>query len=157
MMNRFIQLISLVVVALLLCGCHRNVQTQTIAGAPKATPVPVLGLIAEATPLAQIEPILLRGPNAVPGDTRIVVNIPAFRMDVFEHGAPIKSYRVGIGYPKYPLPTGLRKIQSIVFNPTWTPPDSPWVDSMKVTPGETIRAGSKLNPLGPIKIPIGMP
>jgi hypothetical protein len=45
----------------------------------------------------------------------------------------------------------------IIFNPTWTPPDSPWVDSMKVTPGEVIAAGSKQNPLGPIKIPIGAP
>jgi hypothetical protein len=26
-----------------------------------------------------------------------------------------------------------------------------------ITPGETVEAGSKLNPLGPIKIPIGMP
>jgi hypothetical protein len=45
----------------------------------------------------------------------------------------------------------------IIFNPTWTPPDSPWVDSMNVTPGEVIEAGSKQNPLGPIKIPIGSP
>jgi len=103
------------------------------------------------------EPILLPGPNAVPRDTRIVVNIPAFRLDVFHDGTLINSYRIGIGYPQFPLPTGLRKAQLIIFNPTWTPPDSAWVDSMNVTPGETIRAGSKLNPLGPIKIPIGMP
>src|SRR5207245_3722923 len=64
----------------------------------------------------------------------------------------------GIGYAEFPLPTGLRKAQTIIFNPTWTPPDSPWVESMKdVTPGETVAAGSALNPLGPIKIPIGMP
>src|SRR5260221_3292972 len=45
----------------------------------------------------------------------------------------------------------------IIFNPTWTPPDSPWVNSMNVTPGEVIAAGGKQNPLGPIKIPIGSP
>ena len=104
-----------------------------------------------------VEPIMLKGPNAVPKDTRIVVNIPAFRMDVFAKGALIKSYKIGIGYPQFPLPQGLRKAQFIIFNPTWTPPDSPWVDSMKVTPGEVIEAGSKQNPLGPIKIPIGSP
>jgi lipoprotein-anchoring transpeptidase ErfK/SrfK len=104
-----------------------------------------------------VEPIMLKGPNAVPKDTRIVVNIPAFRMDVFANGALIKSYKIGIGYPQFPLPQGLRKAQFIIFNPTWTPPDSPWVDSMKVTPGEVIEAGSKQNPLGPIKIPIGSP
>ena len=103
------------------------------------------------------ELVMLPGPNAVPADTRIVVNIPAFRMDVFANGSLIKSYKVGIGYPQFPLPQGLRKAQLIIFNPTWTPPDSPWVDSMNVTPGEVIAAGSKQNPLGPIKIPIGSP
>ena len=97
-------------------------------------------------------------PNAVPADTRVVVNIPAFRMDVFQDGSLVKSYKVGIGYPEFPLPQGLRKAQTIIFNPTWTPPDSPWVAKMKnVTAGETVEAGDKDNPLGPIKIPIGLP
>jgi len=98
------------------------------------------------------------GPNAVPKDTRVVVNIPAYRMDVFREGELVKSYKIGIGYPEFPLPTGLRKAQSIIFNPTWTPPDEPWVAKMKnVRVREKIDAGSKLNPLGPIKIPIGLP
>ena len=97
-------------------------------------------------------------PNAVPKDTRVVVNIPAYRMDVFENGSLVKSYKIGIGYPDFPLPTGLRKAQQIIFNPTWTPPDEPWVAKMKnVAVGEKVAAGSKLNPLGPIKIPIGLP
>jgi lipoprotein-anchoring transpeptidase ErfK/SrfK len=104
------------------------------------------------------ENTLLTGPNAVPKDTRIVVNIPAFRMDVFKEGSLVKSYKIGIGYPEFPLPTGLRKAQTIIFNPTWTPPDEPWVAKMKnVSVGEKVAAGSKLNPLGPIKIPIGLP
>ncbi|HMJ25029.1 MAG TPA: L,D-transpeptidase family protein, partial [Pyrinomonadaceae bacterium] len=97
-------------------------------------------------------------PNAVPTDSRIVVNAPAYRMDVFDGGRLIKSYKIGIGYPQFPLPTGLRKAREIIFNPTWTPPDEPWVAKMKdVTVGEKVEAGSKLNPLGPIKIPIGGP
>jgi lipoprotein-anchoring transpeptidase ErfK/SrfK len=101
---------------------------------------------------------MLKGPNAVPSDTRVVVNIPAFRMDLFQDGSLVKSYKVGIGYPEFPLPQGLRKAQQIIFNPTWTPPDSPWVAKMKnVTAGETVEAGDKDNPLGPIKIPIGLP
>lgn len=103
-------------------------------------------------------PTMLPGPNAVPTDTRVVVNIPAFRMDLFQDGSLVKSYQVGIGYPQFPLPQGLRKASTIIFNPTWTPPDEPWVAKMKnITPGETVEAGSKLNPLGPIKIPIGLP
>ncbi|HYU98628.1 MAG TPA: L,D-transpeptidase [Pyrinomonadaceae bacterium] len=97
-------------------------------------------------------------PNSVPKDTRVVVNIPAFRMDVFKDGSLVKSYKIGIGYPEFPLPTGLRKAETIIFNPTWTPPDEPWVAKMKnVSVGEKVAAGSKLNPLGPIKIPIGLP
>jgi lipoprotein-anchoring transpeptidase ErfK/SrfK len=96
---------------------------------------------------------------SVPQDTRVVVNAPAFRMDLFEDGKLIKSYKIGIGYPEFPLPTGLRKAETIIFNPTWTPPDEPWVESStsKVKVGEKIEAGNKLNPLGPIKIPIGLP
>ena len=39
------------------------------------------------------EPTLLKGPNAVPPDTRIVVNIPSFRMDVFRDGSLLRSYK----------------------------------------------------------------
>src|SRR6185369_2202448 len=49
---------------------------------------------------------MLPGPNAVPTDTRVVVNIPAFRMDVFKDGSLVKTYKIGIGYPEFPLPLG---------------------------------------------------
>jgi hypothetical protein len=77
-------------------------------------------------------------------------------MDVFQNGRLLKTYKIGIGYPEFPLPTGLRKAEKIVFNPTWTPPDEPWVKG-KFKAGKTVEAGSKDNPLGPIKIPIGLP
>ena len=98
-------------------------------------------------------------PNAVPTDTRIVVNAPGYRMDIFESGRLVKSYKVGIGYPEFPLPSGMRKADTIIFNPEWTPPDEPWVEApgSKVKVGEKVAAGSKLNPLGPVKIPIGLP
>jgi lipoprotein-anchoring transpeptidase ErfK/SrfK len=95
-------------------------------------------------------------PNSVPTDTRVVVNAPAYRMDVFQNGKLVKTYKVGIGYPEFPLPQGLRKADTIIFNPTWTPPDEPWVKG-KFAPGKKVEAGSKDNPLGPIKIPIGLP
>jgi lipoprotein-anchoring transpeptidase ErfK/SrfK len=109
---------------------------------------------ASATPAAAP-----RDAVGVPQDKRVVVNTPAFRMDLFEDGKLIKSYKIGIGYPEFPLPTGLRKADTIIFNPTWTPPDEPWVESpgSKVKVGEKVEAGDKLNPLGPIKIPIGLP
>ena len=95
-------------------------------------------------------------PNSVPTDTRVVVNAPAYRMDVFQSGKLVKTYKVGIGYPEFPLPQGLRKADTIIFNPVWTPPDEPWVKG-KFEPGKKVEAGSKDNPLGLIKIPIGLP
>jgi hypothetical protein len=77
-------------------------------------------------------------------------------MDIFRDGKLTKSYKIGIGYPEFPLPAGLRKASEIIFNPTWTPPDEPWVKG-KFAPGKKVEAGSKDNPLGPIKIPIGLP
>jgi lipoprotein-anchoring transpeptidase ErfK/SrfK len=96
--------------------------------------------------------------NVVPTDSRIVVNAPAYRMDVFDQGRLVKSYKIAIGYPQFPLPTGLRKARTIIFNPSWTPPDEPWVAKMKnISAGKKVEAGSRLNPLGSIKVPIGGP
>jgi hypothetical protein len=79
-------------------------------------------------------------------------------MDIFEDGTLVKSYKVGIGTPEFPLPTGLRKAESVIFNPTWTVPDEAWAEEMKnVKVGETVEAGDKDNPLGWAKIPIGLP
>lgn len=94
--------------------------------------------------------------GAIPTDTRVVVNAPAYRMDLFDNGKLVKTYKIGIGYPEFPLPVGIRKADTIIFNPTWTPPDEPWVKG-KFAPGKKVEAGSKDNPLGPIKIPIGLP
>jgi lipoprotein-anchoring transpeptidase ErfK/SrfK len=95
-------------------------------------------------------------PNFVPKDTRIVVNAPAFRMDIFEKGRLIKTYKVGIGYPEFPLPAGMRRADTVIFNPNWTPPDEPWVRG-KFAAGRKVSAANKLNPLGVVKIPIGKP
>jgi hypothetical protein len=139
-------------------------QLRSILGDEKATQVASLAneYWAKGDPTAEGAGSggaeMLRGPNAVPTDTRVVVNIPAFRMDLFQNGSLVKTYKVGIGYPEFPLPFGLRKALTVIFNPSWTPPDSPWVANIKnATPGETIEPGSKDNPLGPIKIPIGLP
>jgi lipoprotein-anchoring transpeptidase ErfK/SrfK len=117
------------------------------------------GDVTAATMASAPPAVVPRDTPGVPQDKRVVVNAPAFRMDLFEDGKLIKSYKIGIGYPEFPLPTGLRKADTIIFNPTWTPPDEPWVESPggKVKVGERIEAGDRLNPLGSIKIPIGLP
>jgi lipoprotein-anchoring transpeptidase ErfK/SrfK len=126
---------------------------RSVIGAEKAT---AFSAFVSERWAAGGEALASAKPNSVPSDTRIVVNAPAYRMDVFESGKLVKTYKVGIGYPEFPLPQGLRKADTIIFNPTWTPPDEPWVKG-KFAPGKKVEAGSKDNPLGPIKIPIGLP
>ena len=126
---------------------------RSVIGAEKATAFNAF--VAERW-AAGGEALASAKPNTVPNDTRVVVNAPAYRMDVFENGKLVKTYRVGIGYPEFPLPQGLRKADTIIFNPVWTPPDEPWVKG-KFEPGKKVEAGSKDNPLGLVKIPIGLP
>lgn len=147
--------------ALAATACNREASQPVTRTESTTTQIQPASLVSDtstnsgdvATIESPAEPTMLPGPNAVPKDTRIVVNIPAFRMDVFKDGVLVKSYKVGIGYPEYPLPRGLRKAETIIFNPTWTPPNEPWV----ANPGVVVPAGSKANPLGPIKVPIGAP
>ena len=131
-------------------------QIRSILGDEKATKL--FELVNNRWSSGEIngETALSSKPNAIPTDTRIVVNAPAYRMDVFQDGKLTKTYKIGIGYPEFPLPQGLRKADTIIFNPSWTPPDEPWVKG-KFKPYRKVEAGSKLNPLGVIKIPIGLP
>lgn len=134
-----------------------------IEGSPSPTGTPIAGTSPSPSPSAaatkgKAATATASAAFTAPSDTRIVVNAPSHRMDVFQEGKLIKSYKVGIGYPEFPLPTGMRKANQIIFNPTWTAPDEPWVESSKtVKVGQRIAAGDKMNPLGVIKIPIGMP
>lgn len=174
-MRRETRILMAAIVVTLAAGLGACVEPQTESAgayeAPAMTTTPTPALTPSPTPanegafsipgaqpsVATTSNITL--PNAIPNDTRIVINAPAYRMDVFENGALVKSYLIGIGYPEFPLPTGMRMTDAIIFNPTWTPPDEPWVESpnSKVKVGQKVAAGSKLNPLGLVKIPIGLP
>src|SRR2546430_2047100 len=138
---------ALIALGLSLSSCQQGKSAEITSNPQVANSSPS----PEPVQAANAEPVQLKGPNAVPKDTRIVVNIPAFRMDVFREGSLLKSYKIGIGYPQFPLPTGFRKAEMIIFNPTWTQPNESWASD----PGGITPAGAAGNPLGPIKIPIG--
>jgi lipoprotein-anchoring transpeptidase ErfK/SrfK len=152
MKNKIPLSVAIFLFTLAFSNCARNGQPAEIIKnpSPSISPSPP-SQVTKTDRASEAEPVLLKGPNAVPRDTRIVVNIPAFRMDVFREGTLLKSYKIGIGYQQYPLPTGFRKAEMIIFNPTWTQPDEPWASD----PGMVVPAGARGNPLGPIKIPIG--
>ena len=76
----------------------------------------------------------------------IVVNIPAGRLDVLQGGERIRSYPVSVGLPRHATPTGQAGIQRMVWNPSWTPPDSEWArDERPAGPGWN-------NPMGRVKM-----
>lgn len=90
------------------------------------------------------------------GDIRVTVNVPAFKLTLWQNGKEIETYPVGVGRKNFPIPIGLRDAEKIILNPNWIPPDSEWVrESEGVEPYEKIPADSPDNPLGKIKIPLG--
>jgi hypothetical protein len=89
-------------------------------------------------------------------DIRITLNLPSFRLTLWQNGKEVKSYYVGVGLKEHPLYIGDREINELIWNPAWIPPSSDWVSEIKgVTPGEVIKASDPRNPLGKMKMPLG--
>ena len=89
-------------------------------------------------------------------DIRLTLNIPSFRLTLWQNGKEVKSYYIGVGMKEHPLYVGDREANEIIWNPAWIPPPSDWVLEMTtVTPGEIIKASDPRNPLGKMKIPLG--
>ena len=89
-------------------------------------------------------------------DIRITLNVPSFRLTLWQNGKEVKSWYVGVGLKAHPLYIGDREATQIIWNPDWIPPSSDWVKEMSgVTPGEVIKASDPRNPLGKMKIPLG--
>ena len=89
-------------------------------------------------------------------DLRLTLNVPSFRLTLWQNGKEIKSWYIGVGLKDHPIYIGDRKATQLIWNPDWIPPDSAWVGEMKnVTSGEIIKASDPRNPLGKMKIPLG--
>jgi lipoprotein-anchoring transpeptidase ErfK/SrfK len=89
-------------------------------------------------------------------DIKVTVDVPAFRLTLWQNGKEVKTYKIGVGMKKYPLAIGERKIEQVIWNPDWVPPDSDWVSEHSgVKSGETIPASDPRNPIGKVKMPLG--
>lgn len=89
-------------------------------------------------------------------EIRLTLNLPSFRLTLWQNGKEVKSYYIGVGMKEHPLYIGDREATQIIWNPDWIPPTSDWVLEMKgVAPGEVIKASDPRNPLGKMKIPLG--
>jgi murein L,D-transpeptidase YcbB/YkuD len=77
---------------------------------------------------------------------RLVINIPAGRLDVFERGERTRSYLVSVGRRGYETPAGSYFINRIDWNPWFHPPKSAWARNWKITPP------GPNNPMGAVKL-----
>lgn len=78
-----------------------------------------------------------------------MLNIPAFRIDVFDGATRIASYAVAVGLPPHRTPSGDFVLSEITWNPWWYPPDSKWARNEKITPP------GPGNPMGKVKLHLG--
>jgi murein L,D-transpeptidase YcbB/YkuD len=102
--------------------------------------------LAIAAPGAAEAPLSGTRVEPPPSSLRMVLNIPAYRLEVYDGDEKIRSYTVTIGMPRYPTPSGGFSITRIEWNPWWTPPDSKWAEGKEKT------APGPRNPMGRAKL-----
>jgi lipoprotein-anchoring transpeptidase ErfK/SrfK len=76
--------------------------------------------------------------------TVVTIDRSTFTLRLFKRLKVAKTYRVAVGMPAYPTPTGLFSIANKAVNPAWTAPNSPWAGAYA---NETVSGGSSENPL----------
>lgn len=94
-------------------------------------------------------PIQAQDSVATDSAVAIVINVPAFRLDVVADTHLIRSFPVAVGMRRYPTPVGDFAITEVQWNPSWHPPDSPWAEKDSITPP------GPGNPMGKVKLALG--
>lgn len=79
----------------------------------------------------------------------MIVNIPARKVTLYDENKEVLRHDIAVGTPGYKTPTGPMEIDTIIWNPWWIPPNSPWARGAKKQP-----PGPK-NVLGPVKLLMG--
>jgi lipoprotein-anchoring transpeptidase ErfK/SrfK len=74
----------------------------------------------------------------------IVVNRPAFRLTVYDHLQPRKTYRVAVGKVGLETPAGLYHVENKAVNPDWHVPNSTWAGKLA---GKVISGTDPANPI----------
>ena len=75
---------------------------------------------------------------------RIVVDQSECRLYFYVNGKLKKTYSVAVGQPAYPTPNGTFHVVSMIENPTWVPPDSPWAQGLEpIPPGPDNPVGTR--------------
>jgi lipoprotein-anchoring transpeptidase ErfK/SrfK len=108
--------------ALLRPGRHKAVKVKTAVVKPKVT----------SAQLAAKYPAI------------IIVNRGAFRLTLYKHLKPVKTYPIAVGQVGLETPAGLYDVQNKAVDPDWHVPNSAWAGDLA---GKVIPGGSPENPI----------
>lgn len=135
------------VITLLLAGCASTHAQECLTPAELGMPADHVLRLA-VPPARQWTPDMLkaRDTDTATPVNRLVLNAPAFRLDVYIGDEEVRSFPTAIGMRRYPTPRGSFTIRKVEWNPWWIPPDSWWARKEKVTPP------SETNPMGRVKL-----
>jgi murein L,D-transpeptidase YcbB/YkuD len=96
-----------------------------------------------AAPAAAFEPAA-RAADEPP--LRLLLNVPAHRLYVYEHGELTHTFRIAVGLPGYETPSGRYRVSNVIWNPWWHPPQSEWARNRQIEPP------GPDNPMGRVKM-----
>jgi murein L,D-transpeptidase YcbB/YkuD len=85
-------------------------------------------------------------PSTDPPAISLRLNLPSFRLELYEDIRLVRRYRVAIGDSVYPTPTGTFEISRVDWDPWWIPPASEWAEDDSITPP------GPLNPMGRVRL-----
>jgi lipoprotein-anchoring transpeptidase ErfK/SrfK len=95
-------------------------------------------------PLVPVRPKITTEGLARAYGTVVTIDRANFKLRLFKRLKWSKTYRVAVGLPGYPTPTGRFQISNKAVNPAWTAPNAPWAGAYA---NETVPGGSAENPL----------
>jgi lipoprotein-anchoring transpeptidase ErfK/SrfK len=94
--------------------------------------------------LVPVKPKVTTGSLAKAYGTIVTIDRGNFKLRLFKRLKLSKTYRIAVGAPGYPTPTGRYSIVNKAVNPAWTAPDSPWAGAYR---NEVVPGGRADNPL----------
>jgi murein L,D-transpeptidase YcbB/YkuD len=80
-------------------------------------------------------------------ELRLEVDLEERQLRAFVDGEEVETFPVAIGKDSYPTPQGEFKIQKVIWNPSWRPPDSKWARGKTAKP-----PGHPDNPMKRVKM-----
>ncbi|HEX6022243.1 MAG TPA: L,D-transpeptidase/peptidoglycan binding protein [Solirubrobacter sp.] len=122
----------------------RTIDTKALYGQVRAALRDQAAPRALAPALKAVKPKVTTAAITRQYGTVITIDRGNFKLRLFKNLKLSKTYRVAVGQPGYPTPTGRFSIANKAVNPAWTAPNRPWAGAYA---NETVPGGSAENPL----------